>query len=62
MSKFFFDAGALVGIGIFVFGLYLWWHPLAAIVGGLLLAGACIFAGYDQARTAAIGRIRSGGK
>jgi len=44
------DAGVLAGSASFVYGLYLVWHPLAPIVGGLLLAGVCGFAGYDQLR------------
>lgn len=44
------DTGVLLGAGLFVFGLYQVWHPLAPIVGGLLLAVCCLFAGYDRLR------------
>jgi len=45
------DAGVLAGAALFVFGLYLIWYPLAPLIGGLLLAGGCGFAGYDQFRS-----------
>jgi hypothetical protein len=44
------DSGVIAGTGLFVFGLYLVWHPLAPLFGGLILAAGCIFAGYDQIR------------
>ncbi len=56
------DLGVLAGAAVFLYGLYLWSRPLAFIVGGLLLAGACLFAGYDQVRTEAFERLRRGGK
>jgi hypothetical protein len=49
-AKILLDAGALFGIASFVFGLYLIWYPLAPLVGGLMLAGGCAFAGYDRFR------------
>ncbi len=48
--KILLDVGVLLGAAVFVFGLYLIWHPLAPLVGGLLLAGGCGFAGYDLLR------------
>lgn len=50
--KFALDLGAIGGLALFVFGLYLIWHPLAPIVGGLLIASGCIFSGYDKMRSA----------
>lgn len=44
------EAGVLAGLALFVFGLYLWWPPLAPLVGGLLLATGCALAGYDRFR------------
>jgi hypothetical protein len=44
------DLGVLLGALLFVYGLWLVWHPLAPLVGGLLLAGGCGFAGYDKLR------------
>jgi hypothetical protein len=60
LKKIFLDFGAIVGAAFFLFGLYLIWHPLAPLVGGLLLAAACLFAGYDQTRTDAMQRSRGG--
>jgi CHASE2 domain-containing sensor protein len=45
------DAGVLAGAALFIFGLYLIWQPLAPLIGGLLLAVGCGFAGYDQLRS-----------
>lgn len=45
------DLGAIMGLALFVYGLYLVWHPLAPLAGGLLLAGGCIFSGYDKMRS-----------
>jgi hypothetical protein len=50
LLTFALDAGVLAGAALFVFGLYLVWHPLAPLVGGLLLAAACGLAGYDRLR------------
>jgi hypothetical protein len=44
------DAGAIVGSSSFVYGLYLIYHPLGPLVGGLLVALGCAFAGYDKLR------------
>lgn len=44
------DTGVLLGVLAIVFGLYLIYRPAAAIVGGLLLAGGCLLAGYGRAR------------
>ena len=60
--KLFLDAGVLAGLGIFVYGLYLVWHPLAPLLGGLMLAAACFFAGYDKHRRDALDRARRGGR
>ena len=38
------DTIALVGAGLFLFGVYQWSEPAACIVGGMLLAGvACVW-------------------
>jgi hypothetical protein len=50
LLKMAFDVGVLFGITLFILGLYLIWHPLAPLVGGLLIALGCWFAGYDRAR------------
>lgn len=42
--------GTLAGSCIFVYGLDLIYHPLAYIVGGLILAAACFFGSYDRMR------------
>lgn len=44
------DLGAVAGAAIFDYGLYLAWHPLAAIVGGLLVIAGCMLAAYDNLR------------
>jgi CHASE2 domain-containing sensor protein len=44
------DSGVILGVALFVYGLYLIWHPLAPLVGGLILAAACGFSGYDRFR------------
>lgn len=44
------DAGVLLGGAAFVFGLYLIYRPLAPLVGGLLFALGCAFAGYSKIR------------
>lgn len=49
-AKQLLDAGVVLGIAIFVVGLYLVWHPLAPLVGGALFALGCGFAGYDKMR------------
>jgi hypothetical protein len=49
-GKLALDLGVLAGFILFVIGLYQVWHPLAPLVGGLLIAVACLFAGYDQLR------------
>ena len=43
-----FDLLVLVGAAVFAYGLWLAWHPLGFIVGGILLAAAGIFFGYDR--------------
>jgi hypothetical protein len=43
-----FDALVLTGAAIFAYGLWLAWHPLGFIVGGLMLGAAGIFFGYDR--------------
>jgi hypothetical protein len=44
------DLGAVVGFGFFLYGLHLIYHPLAPLVGGLIVAGGCLLAGYDRMR------------
>jgi hypothetical protein len=60
LFKLLLDAGAVAGVGIFVFGLYQVWHPLAPLLGGLILAAGCFFAAYDRHRQATFDRIRGG--
>jgi hypothetical protein len=60
LLKFFLDAGALLGIALFIFGLYQVWHPLAPLVGGLLLTASCFFGGYDAFRKTTIERFGGG--
>jgi len=44
------DLGVLLGVALFIFGLYLLKPYLAPLIGGLLIAAGCYFAGYDQLR------------
>ena len=44
------DLGVLAGAAVFVCGLYLVSHALAAIVGGALLAVGCWLLGYESPR------------
>ena len=62
LLKFLLDAGVLIGAAFFLYGLFLIWHPLAPLVGGLILSGVCLFVAYGQERKAAIDRIRNGGR
>jgi hypothetical protein len=50
-QKLALDCGAVAGAAIFDYGLYLAWHPLAAIVGGLLVILGCMLSAYDKLRT-----------
>lgn len=43
-----FDGMVLAGAVVLDYGLWLAWHPLGFIVGGLSLAAAGIFLGYDR--------------
>lgn len=47
------DLGGVGGGGVFIYGLHLIYHPLAYIVGGLFIAAACFFGGYDRMRRSA---------
>lgn len=48
--KVLLDIGTLAGGCVFVYGLHLIYHPLAYIVGGLILSAACFFGAYDRMR------------
>ena len=61
-TKAAWDLGMLAGAGAFTFGLYLAWHPLGFIAGGLLLGAVCFFSGYDQQRRGTLERLRNGGR
>ena len=50
-AKLALDLGAIAGAGAFTFGFWMYSHPLGPIVGGLLVALGCVFAGYDRARS-----------
>lgn len=54
------DIGVLAGAALCDYGLYLAWHPLGFITGGLILASACFLAGYDRQRREAFERMREG--
>lgn len=54
------DLGLLAGAALFVFGWYLVYRPLAAILGGLFLAAGCWFAAYGRERKEVLDRIRGG--
>lgn len=41
------DLLMLVSFGVFIYGLWLAWHPLGFIVGGLLACAAAFFYGYS---------------
>lgn len=41
------DGMVIAGAGSLDYGLWLAWHPLGFIVGGLTLAAAGVFFGYD---------------
>ena len=42
------DLTFLVGCAVFVFGLWLAWHPLGFIVGGVVVAAVAFFVGYQR--------------
>ena len=44
------DAGVVAGVALFVYGLWLIYHPLGPIVGGLLLTVISFFPAYDRMR------------
>jgi uncharacterized membrane protein YiaA len=51
----------VAGLFAFVYGLWLAWHPLGWMIGGLLLAACAFFVHYnalrDQARNESSGRV-----
>jgi hypothetical protein len=53
------DAGMVAGAAAAVYGLWLAWHPLGFIVGGLLAAAGCFFGGYQEQRSGLLNRSRS---
>jgi len=55
LAKLALDLGAIAGAGVFTYGFWMYSHPLGPIVGGLLIALGCVFAGYDRARNAGLG-------
>lgn len=52
------DAGMVVGAAAAVYGLWLAWHPLGFIVGGLAGAAGCFFGGYQAQRLSLMNRSR----
>lgn len=44
------DGGVIAGGAAFIYGLYLIYHPLAPLIGGLFVLLGCAFAGYDKLR------------
>ena len=41
------DAGVVAGMAVCCYGLWLAWHPLGFIVGGLSVAAGSFTLGYD---------------
>lgn len=41
MKEVFLNAGMLAGVAIFLYGMFLLWHPLAFICGGVILTSVC---------------------
>ena len=42
------DLGVVAGAALFLRGLYLIWHPLLFLAGGILLVGGCFLLGYER--------------
>jgi hypothetical protein len=61
LLKIAIDLGETTGLAVFVYGLWLAWHPLGIIIGGLILALICILVGYGRYRREAIERLRDRG-
>lgn len=52
LAKLACDGAAVVGMAAFDYGLWLAWHPLGFIVGGLAVGAGAFFLGYGTTRKA----------
>lgn len=48
MQRLLMDLAFLAGCAVFVYGLWLAWHPLGFIVCGVVIAAVAFFAGYRR--------------